>query len=69
MPDAPVVDRQTSKPVSFDELSVQVSAMAVVDVALAETPVGVATGAGVVAQSLPESGEEGTPAPPIALTL
>ena len=53
VPAAPVVERQISKPLSFVELSVQVSPTAVVDVAVATRSVGVPGGGGacVVAQA------------------
>ena len=69
MPSPPVVERQTSNPASVEELSVQLSAIAEDDVADADRPLGAAGGAGVVAQSLPDRGEDGMIPPPSALTL
>ena len=65
-----MVERQTSNPDSFDELSVQVSVMAVVEVAAAVAPLGVAGGggAGVVAQTVAENPDGGALPPPIART-
>ena len=69
MPAEPVVERHTSNPVSLAELSLQVSPMAVVEVAVAERPLGATTGVEVVAHEPAESGDDGTMPAPMAFTL
>ena len=65
-----MVERQTSNPVSFDELSFQVTLMSVVEVAVALTLLGVfgAGGAGVVAHEAVVKSEGGAFTVPTART-
>ncbi len=71
VPEAPVVERQISNPVSSDELSLQVTVMSVVEVAVALTLLGVfgPGGAGVVAHEAVVKSEGGAVTVPTARTL